>query len=107
MKLKAGLVALFAVTLLAGAPVLAQTSVPASDKPETGCTPSAAVGSGRAIESGQTTGSTANPEANSAAVDKSAVLPSAGQHASSAAPTVQRNGEPMQVRPGCPPDESG
>lgn len=103
--MNAGLVTLFAVTFLAGAPVLAQTSVAASDKPETGCTPSA-VGSGRAIESGQTTGSTANPEASSAAVDKNAILPSAGQHASSAAPTVQRNGEPMQVRPDCPPDEN-
>ena len=104
--MKTGLVALFAVTLLAAAPALAQTSTPSSDKPETGCTPSAAAESGQTTGGGQTTGSSANLESKPAAVEKNAILPSADQHASSAAPTVQRNGEPMQVRPDCPPDES-
>jgi hypothetical protein len=40
------------------------------------------------------------------AIDKNAILPSASGHASSAAPTVQSNGEPMQVRPECPPDQA-
>jgi hypothetical protein len=87
------LAASFAVTS-----ATAQTSAPASNKPETGCTPSAATST-----SGQTTtGSTAN----SMAIDKNAILPSASGHASSAAPTVQSNGEPMQVRPECPPDQA-
>jgi hypothetical protein len=38
------------------------------------------------------------------AIEKSAILPSAGGHANSAAPTVQESGKPMQVRPECPPD---
>lgn len=98
--MKAVLVAVCAFPLLVVAPAHAQTSSPASDKPETGCTASAAAGSG------QTTGSSANSEADSEAVEKNAILPSAGQHANSAAPTVQRNGRPMQVRPDCPPEES-
>jgi hypothetical protein len=92
---------LFAVT-----PTLAQTAAPASgsNKPETGCTPSAAASGGgqTASDSGQTTGSTGN----SMAIEKNAILPSAGGHAQSAAPTVQNNGEPMQVRPDCPPDQT-
>jgi hypothetical protein len=84
-------------TLLAATPAFAQTSAPADNKPETNCTPSAA-----ASGSGQTTGSTAN----SMAVEKNAILPSAGGHASSAAPTVQSNGEPMKMRPDCPPDQT-
>ena len=38
------------------------------------------------------------------AVEKSAILPSAEGHQESAAPTVQRNGESVEVRPGCPQD---
>jgi hypothetical protein len=37
-------------------------------------------------------------------VEKSAILPSAGGHANSAAPTVQSDGKPMEVRPDCPPE---
>jgi hypothetical protein len=88
----AGLVALIAIT-----PALSQTSQQA-DKPETGCpTPSASTG--------QTTGSTAGT-GNSMAMEKSAILPSGGGHAHSAAPTVQQDGKPMQVRPDCPPDQA-
>lgn len=85
----AGLAALIAAT-----PVLAQTSQQAPNKPETNCTPSAA--------SGQTTGSTGQ----STDIGKNAVLPSAGGHAQSAAPTVQNDGKPMQMRPDCPPDQT-
>jgi hypothetical protein len=85
------------VALLAATPALAQTSAPADNKPETNCTPSAA-----AAGSDKTTGSTAN----SMAIEKNAILPSASGHASSAAPTVQNNGEPMKVRPDCPPDQT-
>jgi uncharacterized membrane protein len=81
---------LFAVT-----PSLAQTTAPASDKAETSCnTTSSAATSGNA---GKTTGT-------STGIEKSAVLPSAGGHASSAAPTVQSDGKPMEVRPDCPPE---
>jgi hypothetical protein len=97
LVMKVHLVAAFVVASLAVAPALAQTQAPASNKPETGCTPSAA-----ASGSGQTTGSTAN----ATAIEKNAILPSAGGHANSAAPTVQSNGEPMRVRPDCPPDQA-
>jgi hypothetical protein len=79
--------------VLAAGPALAQTG----NKPETNCTPSSA-----SSASDQTTGSTGN----SMAIEKSAVLPSAGGHANSAAPTVQDGGKPMQVRPDCPPDKA-
>ena len=38
------------------------------------------------------------------AVEKSAILPSAEGHENSAAPTVQRNGESVEVRANCPQD---
>ena len=88
--------ALFA---LAVTPALAQNAAP--NEPETNCTPSSAA-SGASSGSGQTTGSTAD----SAAVGKSAILPSAGGHANSAAPTVQSGGKAMEVRPDCPPDQT-
>lgn len=41
---------------------------------------------------------------SSMSIDKSAILPSAGNHANSAAPTVQSDGKAMQARADCPPD---
>jgi hypothetical protein len=82
------------VGLLVAGPAAAQTTTPSSEKQETGCNTSAAATSGSA---GQTT-------SNSMAMEKSAILPSAGGHANSAAPTVQSGGKPMEVRPDCPPD---
>ena len=93
--MKTGLIAACIGGLLVVTPALAQTTAPGSNKPETGCTPSAA-------GSGLTTGSSTN----SMAMEKSAILPSAGGHANSAAPTVQSNGKAMQVRPNCPPDQA-
>ncbi len=37
-------------------------------------------------------------------VEKSAILPSAGGHDQSAAPTVQREGKAVEVQPDCPKD---
>lgn len=37
-------------------------------------------------------------------VEKSAILPSAGGHDNSAAPTVQREGKAVEVQPDCPKD---
>jgi hypothetical protein len=88
----AGFAALIAVT-----PALAQTSQPTQDKPETNCTTSST-----SSASGQTTGSAGN----AMDIGKNAILPSAGGHANSAAPTVQNDGKPMQVRPDCPPDQA-
>lgn len=82
------------VGLLVAGPAAAQTTTPSSEKQETGCNTSAAATSGSA---GQTT-------SNSVAMEKSAILPSAGGHANSAAPTVQSGGKPIEVRPDCPPD---
>lgn len=94
MKAQLGAAAL--VALIATTPASAQKST-TDAKPETNCTPSAA-GSGNQ----RTTGSTGN----AMALEKNAILPSAGGHAHSAAPTVQQDGEPMQVRPDCPPDRA-
>ncbi|HYW64759.1 MAG TPA: hypothetical protein VE865_16325 [Bradyrhizobium sp.] len=69
----------------------AQTTAPAN-KPETSCTTgSATAGSGEKTQ-------------NSMAMEKSAVLPEAGGHSNSAAPTVQSAGKPLEVRSECPPD---
>jgi hypothetical protein len=88
VSIAAGLAALIVITS-----AFAQTPQQGPDKPETNCaTPSG---------SGQTTGST-----NSMAIEKSAILPSAGGHANSAAPTVQSDGKAMHVRPNCPPDQA-
>ena len=86
-----------ALTALAGSTAFAQTTQSGPQKAETNCTTSSA-----AAGSGQTTGSSGN----AMAMEKSAILPSAGNHASSAAPTVQSDGKPMQVRPDCPPDQA-
>lgn len=79
--------------LLVTSPVVAQTAQPA-EKPETSCT----------TAPGSTTGQAPSPSSDSMAVEKSAILPSAGGHANSAATTVQKDGKPMQVRTDCPPD---
>ena len=44
------------------------------------------------------------PAWNSQAVEKSAILPSAGADNSSAAPTVQPHGLSVEVRSDCPPE---
>ncbi len=80
--------------LFAATPSLAQTTAPASDKPETSC---------NTTSSGTTSGNAKTAD-TSMGVEKSAILPSAGGHANSAAPTVQSDGKPMEVRPDCPPE---
>jgi hypothetical protein len=50
---------------------------------------------------GQTTGAASD---DAKAVEKSAILPSAGGHEQSAAPTVQRNGQAVEARTDCPQD---
>lgn len=82
------------VALFAATPSLAQTSA-ASDKPETSCNTTSSSG---------TTSGNAKTADTSMSVEKSAILPSAGGHANSAAPTVQSDGKPMEVRPDCPPE---
>src|SRR4051812_11710331 len=81
--------------LLVAGPAAAQTTTPSSEKQETSCNTSAASTSG---------GGGGQVRSNSMAMEKSAILPSAGGHANSAAPTVQSGGKPMEVRPGCPLD---
>ena len=46
------------------------------------------------------------PAWNSEAVEKSAILPSAGGGTTSAAPTVQRHGLPVEARSDCPPESN-
>jgi len=81
--------------LLTATPSLAQTPTPSSDKPETSCNTKSSSG---------TTSGNAKTADTSMGVEKSAILPSAGGHANSAAPTVQSDGKPMEVRPDCPPE---
>jgi len=80
------------VGMLSAAPVMAQTASPSADKQETSCNTSTGTTTGKADAT------------NSMVIEKSAILPSAGGHADSAAPTVQSEGKPMQVRPDCPPE---
>ncbi|WP_424629405.1 hypothetical protein [Bradyrhizobium sp. SYSU BS000235] len=85
---------------LSATPSLAQTNAPAanspsSDKTETSCNTAAP---------STTTGNADKTTGTSTAMEKSAILPSAGGHASSAAPTVQSDGKPMEARPDCPPE---
>lgn len=86
--------AIFASSLFVGAAV-AQTAAPSAQQQDTSCTTTTGAATS---ESGE------QKTANSLAVDKSAILPSAGGHANSAAPTVQSGGKPMEVRKDCPPD---
>ncbi len=64
-------------------------------KEMTNCPPSSA---------GNSTSGAASGDAM--AVEKSAILPSAEGHENSAAPTVQREGQSVEVRPDCPQDKS-
>ena len=47
------------------------------------------------------------PAWDSQAVENSAILPSAGGDSTSAAPTVQRHGLPVEARSDCPPEIKG
>ena len=85
--------AAIAAGLLGVSAVAAQSTGTSGAKPETACTTSPAA----------TSGSGEEKTANSAAVEKSAVVPDAGG-ANSAAPTVQSGGKPLKVDPNCPPD---
>src|SRR3954465_6580599 len=83
----------FASVFVVGA-AAGQAAGPSAAEPETSCTPPGAATSGSGEEKTQ----------NSMAMEKSAVLPDAGGHGSSAAPTVQSGGKPLEVRTECPPD---
>jgi hypothetical protein len=84
--------AVILASLIVG-PAAAQSTAPASEKPETSCTTTGTATSGSGDEK----------TSNSMAVEKSAVLPDAGG-ANSAAPTVQSGGKPLVVLKDCPPD---
>lgn len=90
--MRAQLIAVAFAALFIATPSLAQTTT--SDKPETSCN----------TTSTNTTSGNAKTADTSMSVEKSAILPSAGGHANSAAPTVQSDGKAMQVRPDCPPE---
>lgn len=90
MKIALALSTLLFATALAAAQ---QNERGDASKDMTNCPPSAARNA--------TTGA-ASSEAQ--AVEKSAILPSAGGHENSAAPTVQRHGESVEVHPNCPQD---
>ena len=94
--MRSQLIAAVCAGLFAATPLLAQTPTSKSDKAETSCnTPASAASSDHAIKTTVT----------STGFEKSAILPSAGGHANSAAPTVQSDGKPMEVRPDCPPEQ--
>ena len=90
-----------AVLALSGAAAFAQAPQPQGDaqKDLTTCAPSSA---------GTTSGTSADDskgvQQGAMAVEKSAILPSAGGYQQSAAPTVQRQGESVEARADCPPD---
>jgi hypothetical protein len=87
-----------AAALLAGmltAGVAAAQVAGSGGKPETSCTTTTGAA---------TSGSGEEKTQNSMAMEKSAVLPDAGGHGNSAAPTVQSAGKPLEVRSECPPD---
>lgn len=87
------IIAVSVAALFAATPALAQTSAPASQKPETSCNTTSSPG---------TTSGNAKTADTSMAIEKSAILPSAGNYTNSAAPTVQSDGKAMEVRPDCP-----
>lgn len=87
------LIAAVFASLLAAETSLAQTPT-GSEKPETSCNTAAAASTTGAAKTADT----------SMAVEKSAILPSAGGYASSSAPTVQSDGKAMEVRKDCPPE---
>jgi hypothetical protein len=83
-----------AALLIAGSSAFAQKIEGRGDgnKDLTNCPPASATG---------TTGAASD---NATAVEKSAILPSAGGHEQSAAPTVQRDGKAVEARTDCPQD---
>lgn len=91
-----GRAAAIAAGILFAGTAAAQTPAPAAgNKPETSCT----------TTTGSATAGTGEEKTqNSMAMEKSAVLPEAGGHSNSAAPTVQSAGKPLEVRSECPPD---
>lgn len=89
------LIAAAFATLLGATSSLAQIPGSGSEKPETSCNTTSPSG---------TTSGNAKTADTSMGVEKSAILPSAGGHANSAAPTVQSDGKAMEVRPDCPPE---
>lgn len=93
--MRAQIIAAAFAALFAATPSPAQTPGSASEKPETSC---------NTTPSGTTTGNADTKAQTSTSMEKSAILPSAGGHANSAAPTVQSDGKPMAVRPDCPPE---
>jgi hypothetical protein len=91
----AQLIAAAVTGILVATPLAAQTTEQPSLKPETNC---------NTTTSGTTTGNPGSTVGTSTGIEKSAILPSAGGHDHSAAPTVQSDGKPMQARPDCPPE---
>ena len=83
-----------AALVLTAACAFAQTSQPQppgdAKKDLTNCAPPNATVGGASTE-GQ-------------AIEKSAILPSAGNHENSAAPTVQRDGKSVEAQAACPQD---
>src|SRR4051812_12278522 len=95
MEMMGRAAAMVAGILFAGT-AAAQSPAPATgNKPETSCT---------TTTGSATTGSGEEKTQNSMAMEKSAVLPEAGGHSNSAAPTVQSAGKSLEVRAECPPD---
>ena len=77
-----------AATLMLSGSALAQDKAPASElKPSLNCHPP----------------SNGKPAWDSQAVEKSAILPSAGEDA---APSAQRHGLPVEARNDCPPEST-
>ena len=87
------IIAVTVAALFAATPSLAETSAPGGQKPETSCNTASLPG---------TTSGNGNTADTSMAIEKSAILPSAGNYTNSAAPTVQSDGKAMEVRPDCP-----
>ncbi|MFZ5734063.1 MAG: hypothetical protein ACOY4O_15100 [Pseudomonadota bacterium] len=81
------------IAICAASPLSAQmgTSTGEARKTDANCNAPSTVGN-------------AQQPTTSMSIDKSAILPSAGGHANSAAPTVQSDGKSMQARGDCPPD---
>ena len=87
-------IAILAMSMAAGA-AFAQTTAPSGEQNK-GMTNCATTGAATAGEGEDKTNT-------SMAIGNSAILPEAGGK-NSAAPTVQSDGKPMEVRKDCPPD---
>ena len=94
------IIAGFAAALIAVTPAAAQTtSQQNANKPDTNCPTT----TDTSPQAGQTT---TGSSGNAMDIGKSAIVPHGSDHAQSAAPTVQQDGKPMQMRPDCPPDQA-